>query len=207
MKNYAWHSSYPEGVSHEINPDAYRSLPEMVDEKVADYADLVAFENMGKEITFSEMGEKIDAFASYIQHHTNLNKGDRIAIQMPNLLQYPIAIYGALKAGLTVVNTNPLYTPSEMLHQFNDSGAKAIVIVENFASNPEEILKQTQIETVIVTKIGDMIGGLKGSIVNFVVKKVKKMVPAYSLLGAIKFTDVLRFGAEKAPAKVEIESN
>jgi len=179
----------------------------MVDEKIGEYSDLVAFENMGKEMNFSELGEKIDAFASYIQNHTSLKKGDRIAIQMPNLLQYPIAIYGALKAGLVVVNTNPLYTPSEMLHQFNDSGAKAIVVVENFASNLEEILKQTQIETVIVTKIGDMIGGLKGSIVNFVVKNVKKMVPSYSLPGAIAFKEALSQGVEKKPDAVDISND
>ncbi len=206
MSNYPWHENYPEGVQHEINPDAYQSLPEMVDEKIATYSDLISFENMGKEMSFTELGERIDAFASYIQNHTNLKKGDRIAIQMPNLLQYPIAIYGALKAGLVVVNTNPLYTPSEMLHQFNDSGAKAIVIVENFASNLEEILKQTQIETVLITKIGDMIGGLKGSIVNFVVKNVKKMVPSYSLPEAVSFKDVLRIGSEKKPEKVTIQN-
>lgn len=204
MKTQPWHASYPEGVSKEINPDAYQSIPEMVDERIGMYSSLVAFENMGKEITFSEMGTLIDQFASFLQHHTSLKKGDRIAIQMPNLLQYPIAIYGALKAGMVVVNTNPLYTPSEMLHQFNDSGAKAVVVIENFASNLEQIIKETQIETVITTKIGDMIGGLKGSIVNFVVKNVKKMVPAFSLPNAIPFNKALKLGAEKSPDPVDI---
>ena len=207
MKKQPWHASYPEGVRLEINPDSYSSLPEMVDEKIAQYGDLVAFENMGKEMTFSELGEAIDQFASYLQNHTDLKQGDRIAIQMPNLLQYPVAIYGALKAGMVVVNTNPLYTPSEMLHQFNDSGAKAIVIVENFASNLEEIIKETQIETVIVTKIGDMIGGIKGSIVNFVVKNVKKMVPSYSLPDAVPFKKALSLGSQKPVEKVAIESS
>lgn len=207
MSKQAWHASYPKDVKHEINPDAYSSIPAMVDERISNYGDLVAFENMGKEITYSELGSLINNFASYIQNHTNLKKGDRIAIQMPNLLQYPIALYGALKAGLVVVNTNPLYTPSEMLHQFNDSGAKAIVVVENFACNLEEILKETQIETVITTKIGDMIGGLKGSIVNFVVKKVKKMVPPFNLPTAISLKEVLKKGADKAPEAVEIESS
>ncbi len=207
MNTYPWHESYPEGVKHEINPAVYDSLPQMVDERVGLYQDLIAFENMGKEITFSELGESIDQFASYLQNHTNLKKGDRVAIQMPNLLQYPIALYGILKAGMVVVNMNPLYTPSEMLHQLNDSGAKSVVIVENFASNLEEILTQTQIETVIVTKIGDMIGGLKGSIVNFVVKNVKKMVPKYNLPNAVPFNTVLKLGNSKKPEPVNISSD
>lgn len=206
MNKQPWHDSYPEGVSKEINPDSYSSLSEMVDERIEKYRDLVAFENMGKEMTFSELGVLVNQFASYLQNHTNLKKGDRVAIQSPNLLQYPVVIYGILKAGMVVVNTNPLYTPSEMLHQFNDSGAKAVVIVENFASNLEEILKETQIETVVVTKIGDMIGGLKGSIVNFVVKNVKKMVPAYNLPDSISFKDALKLGSEMAPSNANIES-
>ncbi|MEQ9009414.1 MAG: AMP-binding protein, partial [Ekhidna sp.] len=207
MKKQPWHASYPDGVSLEINPDSYSSLPEMVDERIKEYSDLVAFENMGKEMTFSELGQAIDQFASYLQNHTNLKQGDRVAIQMPNLLQYPVVLYGILKAGMVVVNTNPLYTPSEMLHQFNDSGARAIVIVENFASNLEEVLKETQIETVILTKIGDMIGGLKGGIVNFVVKNIKKMVPSYNLPEAVSFKDALKLGSEKDPSKVAIESS
>ncbi|MEQ9467071.1 MAG: AMP-binding protein [Ekhidna sp.] len=207
MKKQPWHASYPEGVKLEINPDSYSSLPEMVDEQIEKYHDLVAFENMGKEMTFAELGQAIDNFASYLQNHTNLKQGDRVAVQMPNLLQYPVVLYGILKAGMVVVNTNPLYTPSEMLHQFNDSGAKAIIIVENFASNLEEILKETQIETVIVTKIGDMIGGLKGSIVNFVVKYIKKMVPSFNLKGAIPLKKALELGSAKAPDKVAIESS
>ncbi|MEP1031962.1 AMP-binding protein [Ekhidna sp.] len=207
MKKQPWHASYPDGVSFEINPDSYSSLSEMVDERIEKYGDLVAFENMGKEMTFSELGHAINQFASYLQNHTNLKKGDRVAIQMPNLLQYPVVLYGILKAGMVVVNTNPLYTPSEMLHQFNDSGAKAIIIVENFAANLEEILNETQIETVILTKIGDLIGGLKGSIVNFVVKNIKKMVPAYSLPNAIALKNALKLGTQKAPDKVEIESS
>ncbi len=207
MNKQPWHKSYPEGVKHEIDPDKYQSLPQMIDDRISIYKDLVAFENMGKEMSFSELGELINQFASYLQNHTNLKKGDRIAIQMPNLLQYPVALYGSLKAGMVVVNTNPLYTPSEMLHQFNDSGAKAIVIVENFASNLEEILKETQIETVIVTKIGDMIGGLKGSIVNFVVKNIKKMVPSYNLPDSIPLKEVLKRGSEKEFSPVEIASS
>ncbi len=207
MKKQPWHASYPEGVSLEINPDSYSSLSEMVDERIEKYGDIIAFENMGKELSFTELGQAVDQIASYLQNHTNLKKGDRVAIQMPNLLQYPVILYGILKAGMVVVNTNPLYTPSEMLHQFNDSGAKAVFIVENFASNLEEILKETQIETVVVTKIGDMIGGLKGGIVNFVVKNVKKMVPSYNLPDAVSLKDALKLGAQKAPSKVDIESS
>lgn len=207
MKKQPWHASYPEGVKLEINPDIYQSLPEMVDDRIQKYNDRVAFENMGKEMTFSELGVAIDQFASYIQNHTSLAKGDRIAIQMPNLLQYPVALYGSMKAGLIVVNTNPLYTPSEMEHQFNDSGVKGIVIIENFACNLEEILKETQIETVIVTKIGDMLGGLKGSIVNFVVKNIKKMVPSYRLPSAVYLKEALKLGSEKPSKQVEIESS
>lgn len=207
MSKYPWHASYPEGTRHEINPDAFPSIPKMVDDQIARFQDHAAFENMGKSMTFRQLGENIDAFASYLQNHTNLKRGDRIAIQMPNLLQNPIAIYGSLKAGLVVVNTNPLYTPGEMLHQFNDSGAKAIVIVENFASNLEEILSETQIETVVLTKIGDMIGGLKGGIVNFVVKNIKRMVPAYSLPGVILFKDALKLGAKNAPNEMGISND
>ncbi|MEM6736448.1 MAG: AMP-binding protein [Bacteroidota bacterium] len=203
MNTYPWHTNYPEGVKHEINPTAYRSLSKMVDDRIEQYQDLVAFENMGKEITFRELGRYINQFASFLQYNTNLKNGDRIAIQMPNILQYPVALYGSLKAGMVVVNTNPLYTPSEMLHQFNDSGTKAIVIVENFASNLEEIYTQTQIETIIITKIGDLIGGLKGSIVNFVVKNIKKMVPKYSLPRAVAFNNALKLGRNRKPEKIE----
>ncbi|MEM6642667.1 MAG: AMP-binding protein [Bacteroidota bacterium] len=204
MKEHPWHASYPQGVKTEINPDTYQSLSEMVDEKVELYGELVAFESMGKQITFSELGDLINDFASFLQNHTKLKPGDRIAIQMPNILQYPIALYGALKAGLVVVNTNPLYTPSEMLHQFNDSGAKAIVIVENFASNLQEILAESQIEYVILTKIGDMMGGLKGSVINFVLKNIKKMIPPYQLPSAIFFKDALKLGNGKTPDEVKV---
>ncbi len=204
MNKQPWHSNYPENVPYEINPDVFESIPDMVEQSIDSYQNLVSFENLGKEITFNELGSLIDQFASFLQNHTNLKKGDRIAIQMPNLLQYPICIFGALKAGMVVVNTNPLYTPSEMLHQFNDSGARAVVVLENFASHLEEIIKETQIETVLVAKIGDMIGGIKGGVINFVVKNIKKMVPSYGLPDAIPFIKALRLGSEKKADKVEI---
>src|SRR5690606_1066815 len=150
--------------------------------------------NMGVRLTYEQLDTLSRNFAAYLQKDLGLKKGDRIAIQMPNLLQFPIAFFGALRAGLVVVNTNPLYTPREMEHQFVDSGATAIVIVANFASNLEKIIAKTQIKHVIITGLGDMLGGVKGAIVNFVVKNVKKMVPPYNLPGALSFKSVLAKG-------------
>lgn len=196
MQDYPWFQQYGEKIPREIDPNHYDSIPALVDESFKKYSDKVAFENMGKALTYAEVDKLSADFASYLQNVAGLKQGDKIAIQMPNLLQYPIVAFGALRAGLVVVNTNPLYTPNEMEHQFNDSGASAIVILANFAYNLEKILKDTKIKTVIVTEIGDLFGGLKGAITNFVVKKVKKMVPAYNLPGAIKFKDVLKQGAQ-----------
>ena len=175
-------------------------------ESVANYADKPAYINMGKEVTYSEMDHLSDQFAAYLQSGLGLVAGDRVAIQMPNILQNPVAIYGALKAGLVVVNTNPLYTPHEMRHQFQDSGVKAIVILANFAHNLEEIIDETPIEHVVVTQLGDMLGGLKGALVNFVVKRIKKMVPSYSLKQAISFKDALVKGADLTFTKPEIKN-
>ena len=202
-----WHKNYPENVSFEVNSDTYPSIPALLDERIATYDKLIAFENMGKSITFNELGSLSNNFASFIQNHTNLEKGDRIAIQMPNLLQYPIVIFGALKAGLIVVNTNPLYTASEMKHQFIDSGVTAIIILENFAFQLEKIIDETKIKTVITTKIGDMIGGLKGSIINFVVKNVKKMVPPFNLPSAISFNEAIKKGTLNNVQDVPIKNS
>ncbi|MBT8326090.1 MAG: AMP-binding protein, partial [Bacteroidia bacterium] len=146
----------------------------------------------------------VNAFAWYLQNKTNLKPGDRVAIQMPNLLQFPVAMFAVLKAGMVAVNTNPLYTSQEMLHQYKDSGAKALIILENFASNFQEIEKELDMDTVIVTRIGDMLGGLKGGIVNFVVKNIKKMVPSFQLSKSTAFKEVLNAGKGKVPAKVEV---
>ena len=200
---HPWYQSYPKEVEQEINPDQYSSIVEILENSMDQYRDLVAYENMGKTLTFGQVDELSLNFASYLQHEVGLKKGDRIALQMPNLLQYPVALFGALRAGLIVVNTNPLYTPREMKHQFQDSGAVAIVIVANFAHNLEQIIGETSIKTVIVTKLGDMLG-LKGGIVNFVVKYVKKMVPAYNLPNAISFNKALSVGASSSFAKPEI---
>lgn len=192
MSNKPWIKSYPEGAPEYINPDEYSSLVDLFESSFEQYADRVAFTNMGKSITFKEIDRLSAGFGAYLTHVAGLKPGDKVAVQMPNLLQYPVVMLGALRAGLVVVNTNPLYTPKEMEHQFVDSGARAIVILANFASNLEEIVAHTSIETVIVTEIGDLLGGIKSHIVNFVVKNVKKMVPPYQLPGAVRFKDAMK---------------
>lgn len=206
MKNHSWYNHYPEGIPHEINPDEYGSLVEVINESFKKYSDLPAFENMGKSYTYSEIDELSTHFASFLQNELKLEKGDRLAIQMPNLIQYPVVLFGALKAGVVVVNTNPLYTQPEMQHQFKDSGAKAIVILANFAHNLEAVIEKTSIEHVIITEIGDLLGGLKGMLTNFVVKKVKKMVPPYHISGAIPFKESISKGKAHAFKLVEVSS-
>jgi long-chain acyl-CoA synthetase len=191
---HIWLKHYPKGVPYEINPDRYTSLLELMDEAFRKFAGLPAYANMGKAVTFGELDQLSRKFGAYLQS-LGLQKGDRLAIQMPNLLQYPVAMFGALRAGLIVVNTNPLYTPREMEHQFRDAGVKAIVILANFAHNLEKILPNTGIKHVITTEIGDMLGFPKKQLVNFVVKNVKKMVPAYRLPGAIPISDAIEQGA------------
>jgi long-chain acyl-CoA synthetase len=194
MKSFPWFKHYPEGVPQEIRLYEYASVVELFEKSCEKYRQRVAFENMGKRLTYGEVDQLSRDFAAYLQHGLGMKKGERIAIQMPNLLQFPIAFFGALRAGLIVVNTNPLYTPREMEHQFKDSGATAIVIVANFASNLEKIISRTQIKHVIVTELGDLLGGVKGPIVNFVVRNVKKMVPSYNLPKALSFNEVLKKG-------------
>lgn len=188
-----WLKLYPKGVPANIDADAYPTLTAMLDETFQKYKSRPAFSCMGKTLTFEEVDRLSVQFGAYL-HSRGLQPGDRIALMMPNLLQYPIALFGALRAGLVIVNTNPLYTPREMLHQFNDSGAKAIVIAENFAANLEKILNQTQIKTIIMASIGEMLGFPKSMIVNFVVRSVKKMVPAYSLPNTVTFMQALSGG-------------
>ncbi|MCY7360071.1 MAG: AMP-binding protein, partial [Rudanella sp.] len=201
-----WLSHYPPGVPHDINPDLYSSLAALIDEGFQKFNDAPAYACMGKQITFGELDKLSQQFASFLQHDLKLQQGDRIAIQMPNLLQYPVVMFGALRAGITVVNTNPLYTPREMQHQFKDSGAKAIVILANFATNLEKIIAQTDIKHVIVTNVGDLLGFPKKLIVNAVVKYVKKLVPAYNLPGAISFGDALSRGARQPMKPVTIKN-
>ncbi|GAB3327263.1 long-chain-fatty-acid--CoA ligase FadD [Larkinella ripae] len=203
-KAYPWLKHYPEGIPAEINPDAYPSLVELIDEGCQRFSGRSAYANMDKQLTFEEIYTLSGHFASYLQNDLKLQKGDRVAVQMPNLLQYPVAIFGILRAGLVVVNTNPLYTPREMQHQFKDSGAKAIVILANFAANLEKIIDQTDIKHVIITQIGDLLGFPKKLIVNAVVKYVKKMVPAYHLPEAVALSDALSRGSRQPLQKVRV---
>ena len=204
MSDFAWLKSYPEFVNQSISLDKYENIVAIFDEAVAKFGDKVAYKNMDVCLTFNEVNTHVDALVWYLQNKTNLKKGDRIGLQMPNLLQFPVTIFACLKAGLVIVNTNPLYTAEEMRHQYKDSGAKAIIILENFASNLENIIKDTDIETVILTTIGDMLGGLKGTITNFVVRKVKKMVPSYSLPGALSLKKILSENKGKKGQQVQI---
>ena len=203
MSEFPWLKSYPDFVNHttEIN---YKNIVEIYHQSIKKFGNQVAYKNMDVEITYNDVANHVDALVWYFQNKTNLKKGDKIALQMPNLLQYPIVIFAALKAGLVIVNTNPLYTAEEMLHQYNDSGAKAIIIVENFAFNLEKILSKTSIDLVITTTIGDMLGGLKGSIVNFVIRKIKKMVPKYSLPNSLSLKNILADCKGKKGDNVEL---
>ncbi len=199
-----WLKNYPAGIPANINPDTYPSLREFAEESFKKYARLKAFTLMGKSLTYKELDEKSAAFAAYLQYR-GLKKGDRIAFMMPNLLQYPIAIFGAIRAGITIVNTNPLYTPHEMEFVFSNSEVKAIVLAENFAANLEKIIHKTKIEIVILTSIGEMMGGIKGRAIDFAVKYIKRMVPKYSLQNTVKFNTALRQGAHQQIKPVEIK--
>ena len=189
-----WLKRYPAGVPAEINPDIYPSLVEMFEASAAQYGDQPAYINMGQTLTYRGLEQQSRAFAAYLQHDLQLQPGDRVAVMMPNLLQYPIALFGVLRAGLIVVNVNPLYTPRELEHQLKDSGAKAIVIVSNFAHTLEQVVFKTGVQHVILTRMGDHLGFAKGTLVNFVVKYIKKLVPKYHLPNAISFRRALSKG-------------
>lgn len=191
-----WLAQYPKGVPANIDAEKYTTLAELVQVSLTKYANKPAFSCMGKTLAFKEVDQLSTAFAAYL-HYRGINPGDKLALMMPNILQYPIALFGALKAGVVIVNTNPLYTPREMKHQFVDSEATAIVIAENFAGNLEKIIGETQIKTVIITSLGEMLGFAKKLLVNFVVRNVKKMVPKYSLPGAVDFSTALAEGKGK----------
>ncbi len=203
-ERFKWLDSYPSFVSETIDTKKYSSLLEVFDNAVSKFGDHVAFQNMDVKLTYNQLNDNVNALAWYIQNKTDLKPGDRVAIQMPNLLQYPVAMFAILKTGLIVVNTNPLYTPDEMLHQYKDSGIKGIILLENFASNFQSIENQLNVSTVIVTRIGDMLGGLKGGLVNFVVKRVKKMVPNYELKNSVSFKTILKQSSGKIPKDVAI---
>lgn len=196
--------SYPPGVPHEIDPEKYSSLVELFEKYVGIYANRSAFINMGAEITFAELEQQAKAFAAYLQQDMGLKKGDKFAIMVPNCLQYPIALFGALLAGLTVVNVNPLYTARELEHQLKDSGTKAILIIENFANTLQQVIDKTPVEKVILTSLGDRLGAVKGTVVNLAVKYVKKMVPAFSLTNTVRFNHVIKKGTSLTYTPVEL---
>src|SRR5690606_27469518 len=202
MQEYPWFNFYPESVPRQVDVHAYNNLVDLFEESVEKYREAIAYECMGKQLTFSKLDKMSRDFAAYLQHDLKMKKGDRIGIQMPNLLQYPVVMFGALRAGLIVVNVNPLYTASEMKHQYKDAGVDAIVILANFAHSLEKIRKELPVKHIIVTQIGDFLGAAKGTVVNLVVKHVKKMVPAYQLEGALKLNDVLKKGARRSLSKV-----
>ena len=207
MKDYPWFKHYPAGIDKEIKLYEHNSLVELLDKSLVKYRDRVAFENMGVQLTYGQLDKLSENFAAYLQQELGLKKGERIAIQMPNLLQFPIVFIGALRAGLIVVNTNPLYTPREMEHQFKDAGISALVIVANFAHNLSKVPFQSSIKHIIITELGDMLGGLKGALVNFVVKNVKKMVPKYDIPRAISLKKALKKGASLKLSRVESSLN
>ncbi|WP_147295639.1 long-chain-fatty-acid--CoA ligase FadD [Buttiauxella agrestis] len=199
-----WLNRYPADVAAEINPDRYQSLVDMFEQATARYADQPAFVSMGEVMTFRKLEERSRAFAAYLQQGLGLQKGDRVALMMPNLLQYPVALFGILRAGMVVVNVNPLYTPRELEHQLNDSGASAIVIVSNFAHTLEKVVDKTQVKHVILTRMGDQLSAAKGTLVNFVVKYIKRLVPKYHLPDAISFRSALQHGYRLQYIKPEI---
>jgi long-chain acyl-CoA synthetase len=198
-----WLKNYPQGVPADIDPSLYRSLVAMLEASFARYRDSDAFLSMGKKLTYGQLDEMSAALGAWLQGR-GLVRGDRVAIMMPNLLQYPIAVAGILRAGMVVVNVNPLYTPRELEHQLKDSGAKAIVIVENFAHTLQQVLGRTQVQHVVLASLGDLLGFPKGAIVNTVVRKVKKMVPAYSLPAATRFNAAIAAGRKLTLQKPDI---
>lgn len=200
-----WFKNYPEGSEHELDTSEYDSILDMFDKAVREHPDRAAYINMGKVLTFRKLEERSRAFAAYLQNELKLERGERVALMMPNLLQYPIALFGILRAGLVVVNVNPLYTPRELEHQLQDSGAKAIVVVSNFASTLEKVVFNTAVKHVILTRMGDQLSFGKRTLVNFVVKYVKKLVPKYKLPNAVTFREVLSVGKYRQYVRPQME--
>jgi long-chain acyl-CoA synthetase len=198
-----WLKSYEEGVPAEIDPTQYRSLTHLLEEAFRKYADRNAYACMGKSITYADLDRLSAQMAAWLQGR-GLKPGTRVAIMLPNVLQYPVAMAAVLRAGFVIVNVNPLYTPRELQHQLVDSGAEAIVVLENFAHTLEQVIDKTEVKHVVVATMGDLLGGLKGTLVNFVVRKLKKMVPGYSLAGATGFNKMLADGARMTLKPVTI---
>lgn len=202
-----WINHLPKDVPAEINVEQYSSLVDMFETAVTKYEDQPAFINMGATLTYRKLEERSRAFAAYLQNELKLEKGERVALMMPNLLQYPIALFGVLRAGMVVVNVNPLYTPRELKHQLIDSGAKAIVVVSNFARTLEEVVEQTPVESVIITSLGDQLSAPKRTLVNFVVKYIKKLVPKYDLPHALSMRDTLSTGRRMQYIKPDVTND
>lgn len=198
MNENFWKDKYPEGIPTEINPDQYPNIQAVLKESCQRFANNAAFTNLGKTLSYGDLYRMSGDFAAWLQNYTDLKAGDRIAVQLPNLLQYPVVVFGAIRAGLVVVNTNPLYTTREMEHQFQDSGAKALVCLANMGHLAEAVLPKTDIKTVIITEVADFLPPAKRLLVNSVVKYVKKMVPAFHIPNAYKLNDVLKQGSKKA---------
>ncbi|WP_296282940.1 long-chain fatty acid--CoA ligase [Pseudoxanthomonas sp.] len=201
-----WFKSYPQGVPQQVDLEQYRSIVSVFDEAISKYRDRPAFRNFGKTLTYGEIDKLSRQFAAYLLGELKLKKGDRVAIMMPNCLQYPIAIFGVLRAGLTVVNVNPMYTPRELKHQLVDSGASVLLVVDNFGKTAQEALAGTQVKQVVTTALGDLVGFPKGAIVNFVLKYVKKMVPDYDIPGTVRFKDTLTLGQLHTLPDIDIDS-
>ena len=197
-----WLDQYPAGVPEQIDVDEFPSVVAVLENAIQNYRDRPAFANFGKTLTYAEIDTLSARFAGYLLGELGLKKGDRVAIMMPNCLQYPIATFGVLRAGLTVVNTNPMYTPRELRHQLVDSGATVVLVLDNFAHTVEQVLADTQVKQVITTGLGDMLG-LKGSVMNFVLKHIKKMVPDFDIRGAVRFRSTLERGAAHPLPKIE----
>lgn len=200
-----WFKSYPEGVPHEIDLDEYRSIVSVLETAIDRYRNRPAFSNFGKSLTYGEIDTLSKQFAAYLLGELKLKKGDRVAIMMPNCLQYPVAIFGVLRAGLTVVNVNPMYTPRELRHQLSDSGASVLLVVDNFGKTVQEAIPGlTALKHVITTGLGDLLGFPKGPLINFVLKYVKKMVPDYDIAGTVRFKDTLTLGRLHTLPEIDI---
>ncbi|MEH6344177.1 MAG: AMP-binding protein [Bermanella sp.] len=204
MNENFFSDKYPVGVPATVDVDKYKNVVEVFNKSVKKFADRPAFSALGQTLTYGDIDRLSANFAAYLQNETKLQKGDRIAVQLPNLLQYPIVVFGAMRAGLIVVNTNPLYTEREMEHQFNDSGAKALVVLAQMAAKAERVIAKTQIEQVIVTQAGDLCSPLKRTLVNFVIKNVRKEVESYTLAGHKKLNDTLKLGAKSQYKEVDV---
>ncbi|HSX95560.1 MAG TPA: AMP-binding protein, partial [Hydrogenophaga sp.] len=203
MTERIWLQSYPPGVPSDIDPGEYPSLVALMEESFSKFADRTAYSFMGRDVSYAETDRLSSRLAAYLQS-LGLARGDRVAVMMPNVPQYPVAVAAILRAGYVLVNVNPLYTPRELEHQLKDSGAKAIVIIENFAATLAQCMQSTPVRHVVLCAMGDQLGLLKGALVNYVVRKVKKMVPPFALPGAVRFNDAIARGSSAQFTKPQI---